>query len=438
MKIRAIILLIFCFMKPCFAETRGSIYTPAQLDKMSTLVFKGTVSKVDTVEKYKKTFPTSAMISEVLKGTLKEKELVFKHKSPGKCVIFEKEFNTPTIGQEGTFYLQDQGGTLVLIGYIKKTELKEIDPVNESNVSGKKSPDKARLEKQRKIQEADPPAVFSGTLRDDTGKPVSNAKITASNAGGFRCGRMKVINVDTTTDAQGKFTLETGFYPVYIKVQSNVGTMGYPQNYYYWGNTIPDALLRQKEHDLVLMRYADVTGKVLDDTTGKPVHEFQVHYVAKMSHAPRNYKSKDGHFLETRVTPGTRSITVMAKGYAPKIIHAVSIQPGSRIDIGVIKMSKGPTLTGRVLSADNAKPVANTEIRFRCPPYSAAVSYPPFELKATTDSEGRFCIDNMPLLPLEPYFTSHEPKLRTATMRIVDMSLAQNGTMDAIFFVKLK
>lgn len=410
MKIRAIILLIFCFMKPCFAETRGSIYTPEQLDKMSTLVFKGTVSKIDTVEKYKKTFPTSAMISEVLKGTFKEKELVFKHKSPGKCVIFEKEFNTPTIGQEGTFYLQDQGGTLVLIGYIKKAELKEVDP----------------------------PAVFSGTLRDDTGKPVSNAIITASNAGALRCGNMKVFSVDTTTDSQGKFTLETGFYPVYIKVQSNVGSMGYPQNYYYFGNTIPDALLRQKQHDLVLMRYADVTGKVVDDTTGKPVPEFHVHYVAKMSHAPRNYKSKDGRFLETRVTPGTQSITVMAKGYAPKIIHAVSIQPGSRIDIGVIKMSKGPTLTGRVLSADNAKPVANTEIRFRCPPYSAAVSYPPFELKATTDSEGRFSIDNMPLLPLEPYFTIHEPEHRTATMRTVDMSLAQNGTMDAIFFVKLK
>ena len=286
--------------------------------------------------------------------------------------------------------------------------------------------------------ELSPPADFSGTLRDDTGKPLSNVKITASNHGALRCGNMKVHSADTTTDAQGKFNLNTGFYPVHIKVESKVGTMGYAQNYYYWGNKIPDALLRQNQHDLVLMRYAEVSGQVVDEKTGKPVPEFHVHYVAKMSHAPRNYKSKDGRFVEARVTPGTNSITVMAKGYAPMIIHAVSIQPGSSKDLGIVKMSKGPTLTGRVLSADNAKPVANTEIRFRCPPYNAAVSYPPFELNATTDSEGRFSIDNMPLLPLEPFLSIEKPKHRTLTMRTVDMSLAQNGTMDALFFVKQK
>lgn len=283
--------------------------------------------------------------------------------------------------------------------------------------------------------ELSPPADFSGTLRDDTGKALSNVKITASNAGGVRCGNMKVINVDTTTDVQGKFTLKTGFYPVHIKVESKGSTMGYPQNLYYWGNSVPEAALRQKQHDLVLMRYAKVTGQVIDEKTGKPVPNFHVHYVAPMSHAPRKYKSQDGRFVEARVTPGTISITVMAKGYAPMIIYAVSIQPGSSKDIGVVKMSKGPTLTGRVLSADNAKPVANTEIRFRCPSYNVAVSYPPFELNATTDSEGRFSIDNMPLLPLEPYLSIEKPKHRTLTMRTVDMSLAQNGTLDALFVV---
>jgi hypothetical protein len=140
MKKLMVLCLLVCMVVPCLAETRGAPYTLEQLHKMSTLVFEGTVTKIETVEKYKKTFPTSATISNVLKGTLKKKNLSFKHKDPGRCVIFEKEFNTPTIGQEGTFYLQNQGGALVLIGYIKKDELKEIHPIDMSNVPNQRDP----------------------------------------------------------------------------------------------------------------------------------------------------------------------------------------------------------------------------------------------------------------------------------------------------------
>jgi len=86
---------------------------------MSTLVFKGVVTKIRTVEKYEKIFPVGAVASKVLKGELSETRIGFTHKHPGRCVIFREEFNTPRVGQEGTFFLQNQGGTLVLIGYIK-------------------------------------------------------------------------------------------------------------------------------------------------------------------------------------------------------------------------------------------------------------------------------------------------------------------------------
>lgn len=112
--------LLVCLVVPCFAESRGGRYTPEQLHEMSTLVFSGTVVEIETNEKYKVNFPTRAKVADVLKGEPKEKELSFKHKHPGRCVIFEVEFNIPKVGQEGTFYLQDQGGTLVLIGYIRK------------------------------------------------------------------------------------------------------------------------------------------------------------------------------------------------------------------------------------------------------------------------------------------------------------------------------
>ena len=106
------------------AESRdpSSPYTPQQLKEMSTRVFEGTVMEVETNTEHKVSFPTKATVSTVLKGKRDAKVLTFKHKHPGKHIILEKEYNTPEVGQAGTFYIEDQGGTLVLIGYIKKTE----------------------------------------------------------------------------------------------------------------------------------------------------------------------------------------------------------------------------------------------------------------------------------------------------------------------------
>ena len=108
------------------AETRapGAFRSPEELKEMSTLVFTGTVLKVETNKKYKVSFPTKARVNRIIEGKLKRKELSFKHKDPGRCIIIEKEFNTPKIRQKGTFYIQEQGETLVLIGYIQKTEQK--------------------------------------------------------------------------------------------------------------------------------------------------------------------------------------------------------------------------------------------------------------------------------------------------------------------------
>lgn len=106
------------------AESRApeAFYTPKQLTEMSTLVFEGTVAEIETNAEYNVSFPIKAFVRTLVKGKLEAKELSFKHKHPGKHIIIEKEYNTPVLGQAGTFYLQDQGGTLILIGYIKNTE----------------------------------------------------------------------------------------------------------------------------------------------------------------------------------------------------------------------------------------------------------------------------------------------------------------------------
>lgn len=107
---------------PVYAEERACCYTPEQLYDMSTLVFEGTVTKIDTVEATGDRFPVEADVHTLLKGALDTPRLSFGHKGRGKFVSYEQEFNHPEIGQRGTCYIHEQNGFLLLIGYLKKAE----------------------------------------------------------------------------------------------------------------------------------------------------------------------------------------------------------------------------------------------------------------------------------------------------------------------------
>ena len=104
------------------AESRMGAYTQEQLHQKSTLVIRGVVQETETLTDYNLRFPTKASVVAVLKGSWDKKDISFKHKHPGRNIILEQEYNPPEIGQSGTFYLEDQNGTLILIGYIKETE----------------------------------------------------------------------------------------------------------------------------------------------------------------------------------------------------------------------------------------------------------------------------------------------------------------------------
>ena len=287
---------------------------------------------------------------------------------------------------------------------------------------------------QAAADDVGPPATFAGVLCDDTGRPVVGATVVARNVGPLYCGMTEVQNREATTDERGRFSLATGFYPVYISVRSEAGVLAYGNTPYNFGQEVPRPQLRVPDHRLVLMRWASVRGRVVDDVTGAPVREFRVHFASFSSHAPRSYESKDGRFAEARVTPGTQTISVMAKGYAPTVLHAVPVSPGSTVEVGVVRMAPGPTLRGRILAAEDGRPAAGAVIRFRDARTHAIVNYPPDELTATADEDGRFAVQNMPLLALEAYASVEDPTYRSATIGNVDMSLARDGVIEATFF----
>ncbi len=283
------------------------------------------------------------------------------------------------------------------------------------------------------VEEEDPPMYFAGTLRDDAGDPVAGARITVWDD---MPNHWKIEHEvdEVITDVNGGFRLHTGFYAVEVAVRSEIGTMTYPGNPYY--DRVPLPLLRRKRQDLVLMRWAEVCGKVVDGETGEAVREFRVHFRTSKCHLPRKYESKKGRFTESKVTPGTVTVTVMAHGYAPRVIYDISAVPCSKIDIGQVRMRRGPTLKGRVLSASNGEPLVGALVRFRCIRTHAIVSYPPDDLSVTTDARGEFSVSNTPILPLELYTSAEKPKHRHVRIGDVDMSLARDGVLEAVFYVK--
>ena len=135
------------------AETRGRHFTPEQLHEQSTLVIKGAVLEIESIEEFKVSFPVKASVDTVVKGRWKEKGIAFQHKHPGLNVIFDQEYNKPEMAQKGTFYVQSRSGTLILIGYISDTEpahqAAELKPV--SDLSSPAASDEKRASEIREI-----------------------------------------------------------------------------------------------------------------------------------------------------------------------------------------------------------------------------------------------------------------------------------------------
>jgi hypothetical protein len=276
------------------------------------------------------------------------------------------------------------------------------------------------------------PEILAGTLRDDTGSPVADAKIKVWDSMASHWGNEHKED-EGITDANGGFRLRTGFHRTEISVESEIGTMKYAGNPYY--QYVLKPLEKLERQDIVLMRWAEFTGKVVNGETGEAIEEFRVHFVSSKVHLPRKYESEEGRFTESKVTPGTVTITVMAHGYAANVIHEITAAPGSKIDIGEVRMRKGPTLKGQVFSAISGKPLAGVLVRFGRDRTRAILSYPPDDLSVTTNSQGKFSVSNAPVVPLQLYTSAEKPKHRLVRIGDVDMALARNGIVETVFYV---
>jgi len=151
--------------------------------------------------------------------------------------------------------------------------------------------------------------------------------------------------------------------------------------------------------------YLDITAKVIDDETGKPVEKFALQggMVQDGKRVWGFWLQSPGDYPGGRLTHrfsgkiGEEQIMrVIADGYLPEPVVGVMGQPA--IDDMVVRLSRGGTLRGKILDYDG-KPAASATVYLAgTQPVSLRDGKPEYfgGSKATTDEKGGFRLRGMP------------------------------------------
>jgi len=250
---------------------------------------------------------------------------------------------------------------------------------------------------------SDPSRSFAGTVHDDAGEPIENAHVS------FGSGEARVSTF-VRTDAEGRF--HAGEVPeAFTRIR--VGARGFVEQSEWIRDLLPGDLRFELRRAVVL------TGRVVDDDTGKPIRTFRVRLFtayATEDHAsahglPHLWTSADGRAIEhpsgvfeTEPTFDAGSvigIEVDAEGYGPARVDSHVIPADPDPDSLLIRLRRAGALAGVVLDAQTGDPVEgarvklfNDENRLRSDEAYYEHNHRPATL-TTTGEDGRFRIDGI-------------------------------------------
>jgi uncharacterized GH25 family protein len=161
-----------------------------------------------------------------------------------------------------------------------------------------------------------------------------------------------------------------------------------------------------------LFEQASVSGRVLDES-GRGLSNFVVK--ARASNdvskafgavvAQRQVRgAKDGHFELKGVPEGSYVIEALAEGYSSSFSDTLTATQGLETSDVVVRMSKGGSLSGRVVSSYDGAPITGAEVSTQDNDYIDGQIWDLFasleptastKAKVFTDAEGRFSIELM-------------------------------------------
>jgi protocatechuate 3,4-dioxygenase beta subunit len=165
-----------------------------------------------------------------------------------------------------------------------------------------------------------------------------------------------------------------------------------------------------------MIRQGTLIGRVVDQTTGKPIESFKLHLLhvntavpiqgsATVNYEPTEVKetikgSADGSFTLVGVDAGLFALKVTAIGYASRVTDNFSVVDGQENPPLTIGLTKGGTIKGRVVDASSGQPIAGVQVTSRDGDLTEAMVVDQFiqdmvatrttERKARTGADGFF------------------------------------------------
>lgn len=247
-----------------------------------------------------------------------------------------------------------------------------------------------------------PPAwTVRGVVVDATGEPLPGAAVVAFPRvdGGRMLRKVFGSAARGTSGADGGFELRGLRDRLTYTVAAELPGVGQAEEI-----VRPDEADRFLE--LVLATGATLTGRVLDET-GAPVAGARLELqpvpagdpglawsaaLLDPRAAPETTSDAEGGFAWEHLRPGTWDLVVRAPGFAAETVPAIELEEGRARDLGLLRLTSGTDLSGRVEDPDGA-PVAAAEIHLD-DAASRWFSVPMGEPAPDTvsDADGRFSI----------------------------------------------
>jgi peroxiredoxin len=157
----------------------------------------------------------------------------------------------------------------------------------------------------------------------------------------------------------------------------------------------------ESTHDLVMERAGTITGRVTSARSSGPLHGARIMTGTDCSDdSPRDWTDYEGNYAIRGVRPGSVIVTIHLSGYAPEL-KSVEVQAGetARLDV---ELRKGAVLEG-IVKTESGKPVSGAFVD--ATQWRGAGT---LGLRAVTNDEGKFVIENAPYDTFELTVTARD------------------------------
>lgn len=248
----------------------------------------------------------------------------------------------------------DQKGAFELRGLTRgKLQVRAESDTAASKIADADLSDKPHLEGLELV--LDVAGTITGIVVDDKGVPVPEVGVNAfpDFLGGASTTGLALAGLSsTTTGGGGEFVihgLPDGAYRIWAARRAG----GFGE----WGQQGIPAKTGDKDVRITLASPGMLTGKVALAGSNVPPKLVTV----ALGFQPPTPAS-DGAFQLKDVTPGSYDVTFRGLEFAELIQHDVKIEPGKTTDLGTVTVTRGRTLTGKVVDKAGA-PVAGAKVK---------------------------------------------------------------------------